>query len=108
VAGETILLIICGVYSSIGYYRHGIWDNRTKPGMKSYFAYSFTTVFILNLPIPLVRYFKFGASVPDCLYSFARNFIILFPLGFAAVVILGVLTKRKQKKLAEQYADDEK
>jgi hypothetical protein len=106
IAGEFIILCAAGIYMTIAGYRRGIWDSFTKPGMKSYFAYSFAAVFVLNLPIPLVRYFRYHATVPSCLYSFARNFIILFPLAFAAAAILGALTKRKQKKLAEKYVDD--
>jgi small neutral amino acid transporter SnatA (MarC family) len=40
IAGEIIVLFMGAAWALAGYIRRGIWDNFTKPGIKSYLIYS--------------------------------------------------------------------
>ena len=104
-AGELIILAVMSVYASIGYYRRGIWDTLTKPGIKAYLVYSFLGVLLSNIPT-IANCIKYQTSIPEFLTYFIMNSVIAFPIAFALIAGLGMFIKRRQKKLAEKYMDE--
>jgi len=106
IAGEFIVLVIGAVWSTAGYLRRGSWDYFTKPGVKTYALYSLAAGIIFGLVAPLTRYFRYGAPLLDCLRVFVINFTSVYILAFLTLLLLGTITKKRQKKLQQEYKED--
>jgi len=107
IAGESIVFCVVITYMIIRYYRLGIWDFYSKPGIKSYFIYSLGVMLIYTGISFSWRYFGNGASVLDSLLAVAINGMIYSTAVFVVLALIGTLTKKRQKKLTERYADDD-
>jgi len=109
-ATEFIILIVCTIYIVVASYYRGIWDSKTNPGMKTYLLTSLLITLLVSIPISLIyyiRYVGYGITIIDSLRFFAIGFITtLIPMIFA-ISIFGTLIKRRQRKLADKYADDD-
>lgn len=105
VVGEFTNVIAMAAYITVGNFRHGIWDTLSKPGIKSYLAYSFFGVLLYNIPT-LANCIKYQTSILDSFTYFAKNFVIAFPIAFALVAGLGLIIKRRQNKLEKEPMDN--
>jgi len=90
------------VYAAIGFIRRGIWDYYTKPGMKSYLIYSAAAGLLFGISLPLIGFFRYGASPMVSLLHFAGYFLFFFAIMFSLCWILGTATKKRQERLAQE------
>ena len=109
VAGEFIVFLVGGIWATIGYIRCGIWDEFTKPGMKSYIFYSLSGGIIVGFAVSFAQYYRHSPYNMPLLYYlqiFAREFAITFALILIVSLLVGVVTKARQRKLLRKYEDD--
>ena len=107
VVGELIVLLAGVGWAMVGYFRKGIWDYRTKPGIKSYFGYSLIAALTFGILILLARLFLSGEDLLTSLRYFFFYFIIIFSALFLTMALYGNITKRRRKKLEQQFDDTE-
>ena len=106
VATEYAILIACTIYIIIACYKRGIWDNKTNPGIKAYLLFGFSIAFITGLVFSSIYYIR-HESLFYSLRLFGIIFMAVFISVFTSQAIYGTLIKRRQKKLADKYADDD-
>jgi drug/metabolite transporter (DMT)-like permease len=107
IAGESVALALGAVWAVAGHIRKGSYDYFTKPGMKSYVGYSLAGGLIFGLAAPLANYFRYDTPIGYCLLFFVINFVCIFVLCFLALLLLGNITKKRQKKLQQEYVGEE-
>ena len=105
VVGELTILLIGVGWAMVGYFRKGIWDYRTKPGIKAYVGCSFITALSYVILSTLARYFRSEIDFIDCLKYAAVNSIFIFSAVFLVAALFGTITKQRRKKL-EQRSED--
>ena len=106
IAGEWCIMMFGAIWVGIGWVRRGIWDYFTKPGMKSYAVCSLATGIFGGLLLLLAEYFRYGRSLWSCLRISAVGFAITFAGTFILYLLLGAVTKARQRKLLRKYEDD--
>ena len=106
IAGEWCIMMFGAIWVGIGWVHRGIWDYFTKPGMKSYAVYSLVTGIFCGLLFLLVGYFRYGRSLWSCLRISAAGFAITFAGTFILYLLVGAVTKARQRKLLRKYEDD--
>ena len=107
IAGEFIVLLVGGTWVGIGFIRRGIHDYFTKPGFKSYILYSLAGGILMGLTAALMEFFRKGAPLSDCLRVFAKEFTIMFAVVFIISLLVGFVTKARQRRLARNYEDED-
>ena len=94
----------------VGCYKKGQWDFYSKPTTKNYLIYSligsgaFAVIYAITMYINN-PYFKDNLLALGALTAFI--FVLLFTLIFAALFITGTLVKKRQKKLEDEFTDDD-
>ena len=94
----------------VGCYKKGQWDFYSKPTTKNYLIYSligsaaFAIIYAITMYINN-PYFKDNLLALGALTAFI--FVLLFTLIFAALFITGTLVKKRQKKLEDEFTDDD-
>ena len=106
VAGEVIILLLCSVWSLVGYVRRGLWDYYSKPGIKAYIFYSVAAAVITGTAATLPIYFRYGLPLWECLMIFAISAVSAFILAFIVLFAIGSITKKRQQKLQNDYTDE--
>jgi len=105
----SIFMISCGGVM-VGCYKKGQWDFYSKPTTKNYLIYSligagaFAIIYAINMYLNNA-YLKDDLLVIGALTAFI--FALLFALIFVALFVTGTLVKKRQKKLENQYSDDD-
>ena len=105
VVGELTILLIGVGWAMVGYFRKGIWDYRTKPGIKVYAGYCFIAALVYVILSTLARYFRSEADLLTCLKYSVINSIIIFSVVFLTLTLFGIVTKRRRKKLEQKFED---
>ena len=105
----TIFMISCGGVM-VGCYKKGQWDFYSKPTTKNYLIYSLigSGAFAVICTITMYMnhdYFKDNLLALGTMTAFI--FAMLFALIFVALFVSGTLVKKRQKKLEEQFSDDD-
>ena len=107
VATEFIILIVCTIYIVIACYYRGIWDNKTNPGLKTYLLFGFLIAFVTSILISLIYFIRYE-TVLESLRLFGIGFIVIFVSVSLSLALVGTFIRKRQKKLADKYADDDK
>lgn len=109
-AFEWFIFMIGSIGLGIGSYRKGQWDYYTKPTLKSYLLYSLIGAGAFSLIFTIAQYFTneyLKNSILSLLIFALVLFVFLFILMFSLLSLLGHLTKKRQAKLAQEFADDD-
>ena len=109
VASEFTILIICTIYIVAASYLRGLWDTHTNPGIKTYLVTSLIVTLLVSIPISSIYYIRYverGVTILDGFRFFAIGFTTTFIPMFLAITFFGTLIKRRRRKLADRYADD--
>jgi len=107
--GWAIFMICCGGFM-VGCYKKGQWDFYSKPTTKNYLIYSligsgsFAVIYAITMYLNHA-YLKDNLLALGALTAFI--FAMLFALIFVALFITGTLVKKRQKKLENQFSDDD-
>ncbi|MBP8031883.1 MAG: hypothetical protein KAY70_05240 [Acetobacterium sp.] len=94
----------------VGCYKKGQWDFYSKPTTKNYLIYSligsgaFAVIYTITMYMNH-DYFKDNLLALGTMTAFI--FAMLFALIFVALFVSGTLVKKRQKKLEEQFSDDD-
>lgn len=101
VLGELVILLILCSYLSYGCLKHGIWDRRLKPNLKTNLLFSLGA----GLFIGVFTYFLFVKQIEQpvhlliaCLSAAA----FVFVLCFAALSLCAALYKKRRQKLDQE------
>ena len=105
VVGELIILLTGVGWVMVGNFRKGIWDYRTKPGIKVYFGCGFITALIYVVLSTFVRYFRSETDFLTCIKYSVINSVFIFSAVFLIVALFGTVTKRRRNKLEQKYED---
>ncbi len=108
IAGEFIVFILMSVISCILYLIKGIYDTWSQPGIKSYFVYSLmfsilTTVFVAGRNY----YLGYIKEMNDMIITAAVTEVLMFIFLFIVLFAVGEIAKKRRKKLAEQYENND-
>ena len=107
IAGELIIMMAGCLFAGIGYICRGFYDYYTKPGMKSYILYSLAFGIVVGAFDFLVRYFRRCKPLSDCLGEAVKIFAITFIVCFIMYILVGAVTKARQRKLTKEYQDED-
>ena len=105
----AVFMISCGGVM-VGCYKKGQWDFYSKPTTKNYLIYSligsgaFSVIYTITMYMNH-DYFKDNLLALGTMTAFI--FAMLFALIFVALFVSGTLVKKRQKKLEEQFSDDD-
>ena len=105
----AVFMISCGGVM-VGCYKKGQWDFYSKPTTKNYLIYSligsgaFAVIYTITMYMKH-DYFKDNLLALGTMTAFI--FAMLFALIFVALFVSGTLVKKRQKKLEEQFSDDD-
>ena len=105
----AVFMISCGGVM-VGCYKKGQWDFYSKPTTKNYLIYSligsgaFAVIYTITMYMNH-DYFKDNLLALGTMTAFI--FAMLFALIFVALFVSGTLVKKRQKKLEEQFSDDD-
>lgn len=105
VIGELIVFMSTSIFVMLGWMRKGVWSyqNRKVPGVKSYVKYSLIIMFVAGLPFGILIGIKWHQDyLPGILSCVAFYMVLMFGLSFITYWIIGSLTKRREKILAEK------
>ena len=105
VVGEFIVLLAGVGWAMVGYYRKGIWDYKTKLGIKTYVGTGFITALVYLIISTFARYFRSETDLLACLKYAAINSILVFSTVFLFMALYGTVTKRRRKKLEQKFED---
>ena len=105
VVGELIILLIGVGWAMVGYFRKGIWDYRTKPGIKVYVGTGFVTALVYVIISTLARYFRSEADLLTSLKYAAIGSITIFFVVFIILALVGTITMQRRKKLEQKFED---
>lgn len=108
VAGEWMVFMLMAVGTLIGEWKGGHYDYVSRPGWKSYLAYSVggtAVVVILMLLNGIVQ--GYYDSAGDAALAAAVFGGSVFVLLYLSLAIGGELIKKRRKKLEEEFGDDE-
>jgi len=105
-AGYFIVLIIVAIWVVACSIKRGAWEFYTKPGMKSYILYSLVFGIGFSLLFTVLWYFRHEISLAHAFRFFVIIFAIISIPMFIIYVILGVIIKKRQQKLQQNFDDD--
>lgn len=103
--GELIVFMSTSVFVTIGWMRKGVWNyqSRKVPGVKSYLKYSLIIMFVVGLPFGILTGIKWHQDyLPGFLSCVGFYMVFMFGLSFIAYWVVGSLTKKREKTLAEK------
>lgn len=107
---EWVIFMVCCGGVLVGCYQKGQWDFYTKPTTKNYLIYSligagaFAVIYAITMYLNN-PYFKDNLLALGALTAFI--FAMLFALIFVALLITGTLVKKRQKKLEDEFTDND-
>ncbi len=109
--GESIVLWVGAGTFAFNCLKSGNWDYSLKPSMRTYLLLSFISAVIVSIVFTLgmlyqyeaVRQDIWGRVVPIGLCMFFSLFIVIF----IALAVSGEISKKRRKKLEEQFMDEE-
>ena len=107
VVGELIVLLVGTGWAFFWSFRKGVWDYRTKPGIKVYIICSLITALAYVIISTLFRYFRSDTDLLTCLRYAALNSIVWFSVVFLSMTFHGTITKQRRKKLEQKFEDAE-
>ena len=105
VAGELIVLLVGVGWSMVGYIRKGLWDYRTKPGIRVYVGAGFITALVYVIISTLARYFLSEFDLLTCLKYAAISSITIFFAVFLVTMLFGTVIKLRRIKLEQKFED---
>ena len=111
IIGELIILFAGGTTMIVNCIKGGNWDYYSRPTLKNYLKYSILTAFIFSVIFTIGKIVQYesvrsnilGMALPMGFIMFAT----LFVLCFGALSLTGEITKRRKKKLEEEFTDDD-
>ena len=109
-ATEAIALIVGGVIECVMESRRGLFDPDFRPAGKNYFFLSLGSAVVFTAVFAAGRWYRepmFRERPLDLALAAVIMFISLFVLIFAALALYGSYAKYRQKKLEENYEEDE-
>ena len=109
--GEIIILMVGACTFLFNCLRTGNWDYHYKPSLRNYFLFSIISAFVIAFIFTIGKAFQYE-SVREDIWGMAVPigvvmFISLFLLCFATLAISGEISKKRRKKLEEEFLDDE-
>lgn len=109
--GEIIILMVGACTFLFNCLKTGNWDFHYKPSLRNYFLFSVISAFVIAFIFTIGKTFQYE-SVREDIWGMAVPigvvmFISLFLLCFAALAISGEISKKRRKKLEEEFWDDE-
>lgn len=109
IIGEWIVFMITAVFAVAGFTRKGVWSYQSKkvPGVKSYFLYSVVAGIVggvLGFLGGMKRSPENQAAILANVVGMATG---IFAVSFVGFVIMGTITKHREKKLELEEIDDE-
>jgi membrane protein DedA with SNARE-associated domain len=108
-AFEWFIFMIASVATLIGCYKKGQWDYYTKPTVKTYLFYSLAGSAIFTVVYTIASYFNNDYLKNDLLALFMIAlvlFVFLFMIIFALLAAFGLMTKKRQAKLAQEFDEE--
>lgn len=105
----AIFMICCGGVL-VGCYRKGQWDYYSKPTTKNYLIFSLIGAGVFAVIYAITNYMNndFFKNDPGILFLLTLfMFALLFAFIFVALLISGTLVKKRQKKLEDEFKDDD-
>ena len=108
VVGEGIAFVVVSVFLVISCARKGVWTYQSKkvPGVKSYLWYSLIAGVLAGI-IGVFNGLKWTGNVP----ALMANMIVMaagtFVLTFIVFLIVGGITKKREKKLEMEAIEDD-
>lgn len=108
VAGEWIVFMLMAVGTVIGEFKGGHYDYVSRPGWRSYLAYSAGgsgAVVILILLNGVMR--GYYDSVGDAVLVAVISGGVMFVILYASLAAGGQIIKRRRKKLEEEFEDED-
>lgn len=109
ILGEWIVFMVTAVFSVAGFIRKGVWSYQAKkvPGVKSYFLYSIIAGAVGGM-IGFLGGLKRNAGNQRALLANAIGMATgIFMISFIAFLVLGTITKHREKKLEIEAMEDE-
>ena len=109
ILGEWIVFIITAVFAVVGFIRKGVWSYQAKkvPGVRSYFLYSIVAGAAVGI-IGFLGGLKRNSGNQGALLA---NVIVMaasaFAISFVGFLILGSITRHREKKLEIEAMEDE-
>lgn len=110
-AVEWIALVVGAIGTVIGCVKKGQWGCTFHPSMKNYILISLFASLAMGIILIIGKYYQYENVRDDIGMLLAMGGIFaasMFVLLFIAFVIVGGLIKRKEKKLADEFTEDEK
>lgn len=108
--GELIVFMSTSVFVLIGFMRKGVWSyqSRKVPGVKSYLKYSLIVMIVAGLPFGILFGFRNHQDyLPGILSCVAFYMVLMFGVSFISYLIVGSITKKREKTLAEKALSEE-
>lgn len=108
IVGEGIVFVVVSVFLLIGCARKGVWTYQSQkvPGVKSYLWYSLVAGVLAGI-IGVFNGLKWTGNVP----ALMANMIVMaagtFVLTFIVFLIVGGITKKREKKLEMEAIGDD-
>ena len=101
IMGETAVLLIISLYMLYGCLKHGIWDRKLKPTLKTNLLCSLAA----GLFTGIIFWFRLGKwidSPAQLALSCLISAVFTFLLALAALSLCTALYKKRRKKLDEE------
>ena len=98
--GESLALIVASLFIGISYLRRGLWGTYTTPTWRAHLLTGLLAA-VLGTGVILANTWGREQSILYLLICFAGLFLAGFLLSF----VLGVIVKRREKKLADESCD---
>lgn len=110
-AGEIIIFMAAGIYIIISDIRRGEWSDagNMKPGIRSYLLWAAGSSIAFSVIYGIIMYIRYKETegMKALLPSVGIFFIFIFLLSFGMLALVGTLTKKRRKKLDENFWNDE-
>lgn len=104
IISESILLLILSLYISISCLRHGIWDRRLRPTLKTNVLTSALAGILLGTVVSVRSYLNYHAAIGSiCVFLLCAG--LTFAGCFAAVTACSKLYEKKNAKLETEEND---
>jgi len=107
---ELVIFLICCVGILIGCVKKGQWGFFTRPTPKTYVISSAVGSVVFGLIYGIGMYTQYDAwhdQIGLLILTAAILTVFMFAVMYAVSAWVGRMVKNKQKKLADQYSDDE-
>lgn len=109
ILGEWIVFMVVSIFALVGWIRKGVWSFQSKkvPGVKSYLRYSLITGVVAGI-IGFLGGLKGSAgNIPMLMEKIIGTAAGGFLVAFILFLIMGSITRKREKKLEEQAAEEE-